>query len=96
MMLSNRMTENSLLATAAAALVHRMIRRSRPRVLRPDSPLKKKSAPPGDATSAAMVEVSLEVGGFSDGRVLVTLKGSMVGGGIEGRRRRTSVVALEL
>jgi hypothetical protein len=78
MMLSKRMTEKSLLATAAAAMVHRMIRRSRPRVLRPDSPLKKKSAPPGDATSAAIVEVSLLEDGFSDGRVLVTLKGSMV------------------
>lgn len=89
MMLSKRMTENSLLATAAAAMVHRMIRRSRPRVLRPDSPLKKKSAPPGDATSAAMMEVSLVVEGISGSRVLVTLKDSMVGGGVVGRRRRT-------
>ena len=57
-MLSKRITENSLLATAAAAMVHRMIRRSRPRVLRADSPLRKKSAPGGDATSAAMVSVA--------------------------------------
>jgi hypothetical protein len=34
-MLSNRITENNLLATAAAAMVHKMTRRSRPLVFRP-------------------------------------------------------------
>lgn len=38
-----RMTLNKRLATAAAAIVHRMINRSRPRVFRPVSPFKKGS-----------------------------------------------------
>jgi len=41
MMLSKRMTEKRREATAVAAIVTRMISRSRPLVLRPVSPLKK-------------------------------------------------------
>ena len=37
------MTLNKRLATAAAAIVHKIINRSRPRVFRPVSPLKKGS-----------------------------------------------------
>ena len=39
------MTLNKRLDTAAAATVHRMIKRSRPRVLRPVLPLRKGSIP---------------------------------------------------
>jgi hypothetical protein len=45
MILSNRITENNLLATAAAAMVHRMINRRRPLVFLPLSPSKKNLAP---------------------------------------------------
>lgn len=41
MILSNLMTENSLLATAAAAMVQRMINLSKPLVFLPVSPSKK-------------------------------------------------------
>ena len=41
------MTLNRRLATAAAAIVHRMIKRRRPRVLRPVSPVKKGCNPAG-------------------------------------------------
>jgi len=41
MMLSKRMTEKRREATAVAAIVTRMISRSKPLVLRPVSPLKK-------------------------------------------------------
>ena len=51
------MTENSLLATAAAAMVHRMIRRSKPLVLRPVSPSKNSFAP-GMAKSSAILTIS--------------------------------------
>lgn len=54
MMLSKRMTEKSRAETAAAAMVQRITSRSRPLVLRPVSPLKKKS-PPGSELSAAIV-----------------------------------------
>ncbi len=46
------MTENNLLATAAAAIVHRMIKRRRPLVFLPLSPSKKNFAP---SKSVAMV-----------------------------------------
>lgn len=50
---SNRMTENNLLATAAAAIVQRMMSLSIPLVFRPVSPSKKTA--PGFFVSAAMV-----------------------------------------
>jgi hypothetical protein len=40
---SLRITENSRLATAAPAIVKRMINRRRPRVFRPESPFRKGS-----------------------------------------------------
>lgn len=46
-----RITLNKRLATAAAAIVHRMINRSRPLVFRPVLPFKK-----GSKTSTAMSE----------------------------------------
>ena len=50
-----RITLKRRLATAAAAIVQRMISRRRPLVFRPVSPFKK-----GSKTSAAMSEVAVE------------------------------------
>ena len=52
------MTENNLLATAAAAMVSRMIRRSNPLVFRPVSPSKNILAP-GMSVAAAIIEERL-------------------------------------
>ena len=63
MMLSNRMTENNLLATAAAAIVHRIMRRRRPLVFLPLSPSKKNLAPGMSASTAAIVKKEWMNGG---------------------------------
>ena len=63
MMLSNLITENNLLATAAAAIVHRMSTRRRPRVFRPDSPSKKNLAPGMSVSTAILKKVNEGTGG---------------------------------
>ena len=53
---SLRMTEKSRLATAAPAIVQRMISRSRPLVFRPESPFKK-----GSKASIIIADVSTAI-----------------------------------
>lgn len=57
-----RITLNKRLATAAAAIVHKMINRRRPLVLRPVSPFKK-----GSKTSTAMSDVADRFLGWHQG-----------------------------
>lgn len=59
-MLSNRITENNRALMAAAAMVNKMMSRSKPRVLRPVSPLKKRSAPVPESVATTMLKGSLE------------------------------------
>lgn len=64
MMLSNRMTENNLLATAAAAMVTKIISLSRPLVLRPLSPSKKNLLPVPWLIAAILNERIGEINGW--------------------------------
>lgn len=62
------MTLNRRLATAAAAIVQRMISRSRPRVFRPESPLKKGSMESAIILNSIRLEVLNIVFSWTVGR----------------------------